>query len=112
MELYDELQSKSAQLDVAVKRLRKSGTEYAEAEKDYKICLREEVVRLREEGMPVGIIDKAIYGVKKVAELRLKRDIALTVYEANKESIAAIKLQIRLIDNQISREWGQAGRGL
>ena len=40
MELYEELSEKSNQLDVSVKRLRRSGTEYAEAEKNYKITLR------------------------------------------------------------------------
>ena len=108
MELYEELREKSNQLDVSVKRLRRSGTEYAEAEKNYKITLRTEVLKLREQGCAVGIIDKIVYGIPAVAEARFKRDIAETVYEANKESINALKLQIRLIDAQLSREWGQA----
>lgn len=108
MELYEELTEKSNQLDVSVKRLRRSGTEYAEAEKNYKITLRTEVLKLREQGYAVGIIDKIVYGIPAVAEARFKRDIAETVYEANKESINALKLQIRLIDAQLSREWGQA----
>lgn len=107
-DLYSELTLKTAQLDTAVRQLRKTGTAYAEAERDYKVLLRTEALRLRDEGMAVGMIDKVIYGVPSVAAKRFERDCAKVVYEANQESINAIKLQMRLIEAQISREWGQA----
>ena len=106
MELFEDLQTKTRQLDQAIKDLRGNGTAYAESEKDYKIKLREEVLKLRDEGVAVGVIDKICYGIPSVAELRLKRDIAETVYKANLEAIASIKLQLRLISNQIQREYG------
>ena len=37
MDLYNELQSKIKQLDYSIKNLRQNGTEYAKAEKEYKI---------------------------------------------------------------------------
>ena len=106
MELYDELQKRVRQLDFAIKELRKNGIAYAEAERDYKIKLREEILKLRQEGMAVGIIDKTCFGIPSVAELRFKRDIAKTVYEANMEAINSTKLNLRLLENQISREYG------
>ena len=106
MELYDELQKRVRQLDFAIKELRKNGIAYAEAERDYKVKLREEILKLRNEGMAVGIIDKTCFGIPSVAELRFKRDIAKTVYEANMEAINSTKLQLRLLENQISREYG------
>lgn len=105
MELYQELEEKTRQLDASVRRLRRSGTEFAEAEMNYKIKLRENVLKQREEGMAVGIINMVVYGVPEVAKARLDRDIKQTVYEANKEAINALKLQIRLIDAQLQREW-------
>ena len=63
-------------------------------------------LKLRDAGYPVGIIDKLVYGEKEIAELRFKRDVAETVYTANLEAINSIKLQMRLIESQISREWG------
>jgi hypothetical protein len=105
-DLYEELQTKLQQLDIAIKQLRKHGTEYAEAEKDYKIKLREEILRERENGTAVGIIDKICYGIPSVAQLRLKRDICEATYKANQEAILSLKLQCRLLDNQISREYG------
>ena len=104
-DLYTELQRKTAMLDMSVKQLRQNGTAYAEAERDYKILLRSEVLKLRDEGVAVGVIDKICYGIPSIAEARFKRDVADAVYRANQEAIQSIKLQMRLIEAQISREW-------
>ena len=105
MELYQELQQKATQLDYSVKQLRENGTSYAQAEKDYKVLLRQECLKLRDEGMAVGMIDKTCYGIPSVAEARFRRDVAEAVYKANQEAINSLKLQMRLIDAQLSREW-------
>ncbi len=104
-DLYMELQEKTKQLEVSIRNLRKSGTEYAEAEKQYKILLRSECLKLRDEGMAIGMIDKTCYGIPSVAEARFKRDVAEAVYKANQEAINSIKLQMRLIESQLQREW-------
>lgn len=108
MELYQELQQKTTQLDYSVKQLRENGTTYAQAEKDYKILLRQECLKLRDEGMAIGMIDKTCYGIPSVAEARFRRDVAEAVYKANQEAINSIKLQMRLLEGQISREWGKS----
>lgn len=110
-DLWTEIQQKTKQLDFSVKELRKSGTAYAEAERAYKIKLRETALRLRSQDMAVGMISMTVYGVPEVAELRFKRDCCEAVYKANIEAINAIKLEIRIINEQLSREWGQAGTG-
>lgn len=107
MELYEELQQKTTQLDYSVKQLRENGTNYAQAEKDYKILLRQECLKLRDEGMAIGMIDKTCYGIPSVAEARFRRDVAEAVYRANQEAINSLKLQMRLIESQISREWSK-----
>ena len=107
-DLYFELQAKSEQLDRSVKQLRKSGTDYAQAEKDYKVLLRQECLRLKDEGMAIGLIDKTCYGIPSVAEARFKRDVAEAVYKANLEAINSTKLQLRLIEGQLQREWVQS----
>ena len=106
MDLLNELQTKIKQLELSVKELRTSGTNYAKAERDYKLLLRQECLKLRDEGMAIGMIDKTCYGIPSVAEARFKRDVARTVYEANQEAINSIKLQLRLIESQINREYG------
>lgn len=104
-DLLEEIQVLRKQLDVSVKQLRITGTKYAETEKDYKILLRQECLKLRDEGMAIGMIDKCCYGIPSVAKARFERDVAEAVYKANQESINSIKLQLRLVESQLSREW-------
>lgn len=108
MDLVNELQVKINQLEASLKELRKSGTNYAKAERDYKILLRQECLKLRDDGMAIGMIDKTCYGIPSVAEARFQRDVAQTIYQANLEAINTLKLQLRLIENQISREFGSS----
>jgi len=106
MDLYSELESKLQELEVSIRSLRKTGSNYAEAEKEYKILLRQEVLKLRDEGQAIGVITLICYGIPSVAEARFKRDTAETIYKANLEAINSIKLQLRLIEAQIQREYG------
>lgn len=106
MDLFNELQVKTKDLEKSIKQLRISGTDYAQAEKDYKVLLRQECLKLRDEGMAIGMIDKTCFGIPSVAEARFKRDVAEAVYKANLEAINSIKLQMRLIENQLQREFG------
>ena len=111
IDLYNELQAKINDLNVSIKKLRETGTEFAEAERDYKITLRNEALKLRaEKGMPVTLIQQVVYGVPEVAEKRFKRDIAEAMYNTNQEYINTTKLQIRILENQLSREFGNANR--
>lgn len=106
-DLFNELNQKIKELNISIQSLRKTGTEFAEAEKDYKIKLREEALKLRaEKGMPVTLIQQVVYGVPEVAQKRYMRDVKEAVYQANQEAINSIKLQIRVIENQLQREWG------
>ena len=112
MDLYNELQQKIRELEISIRSLRKTGQKYAEAERDYKILLRQEVLKLRDEGQAIGVITLTCYGIPSVAEARFKRDIAETIYKANLEAISTIKLQIRVLENQINREFGMEGNRL
>lgn len=112
MDLVNEVFHKNDELTASIKRLKENGCNLAQAERDYKIKLREEALKLRaEKGMPVTLIAQIIYGVPSVADLRLKRDIAETIYQTNQEHINAVKLQIRIMESQLQREWGSAGKG-
>ena len=104
MDLYNELQLQVDYLQKSLENLRKTGSAYAEAERDYKILLRQEVLKLREQGEAIGVISLICYGIPSVAEARFKRDVAEATYKANQEAINTYKLKIRLIENQIGRE--------
>lgn len=105
MDLLNELNYKTEELNKSLKKLRETGTKYAEAERDYKVLLRQEVLKLRDEGQAIGVITLICYGIPKVADARFKRDVAEAIYKANQEAINTLKLQIRLIESQLQREY-------
>lgn len=110
MELINELFAKNQLLEESIRSLRVTSQAYAQAERDYKVLLRQEVLKLRDEGMAIGVISLVCYGIPSVAEARFKRDIAEATYKANQEAINSYKLQMRLLEGQISREWGSNGQ--
>ena len=106
MDLFNDIQTLMNELTSSIKLLRKNGNELAKAEQDYKICLRQEALKLRaNENMPVTLINQIIYGIPEVAEKRFKRDIAQTMYDTNQEHINVTKLKLRLLEAQLNREW-------
>lgn len=108
IDLYEELQRLMNELTVSISRLKTNGEKLAEAERDYKITLRQEALKLRETGTPVTLINQIVYGVREVADKRFARDVAEAVYTANQEHINVTKLKLRIMEGQIDREWGNS----
>lgn len=106
MDLFNEIQDLITKLNESIKVLAEYGRKYAEAEKNYKIILRQEALKLKaEKNMAVTLIDKVVYGVPEVANKRFERDVAETMYNTAQEKINSTKLQIRILENQLNREW-------
>lgn len=110
-DLYQEIQDKRRDLNTCIRKLRETGTALAEAERAYKVRLRAEALAMRDEGLPVTLISLTVHGVDEVAELRFERDKARVLYDANQDAVNAIKLELRLIEAQMQREFStpQAG---
>ena len=107
MDLVNDLNILIQKLNTSIKTLAQNGRALAEAERDYKITLRQEALKLRnEKDMPVTLINQVIYGVPEVADKRFKRDVAEAMYNTNQEYINTTKLQIRILENQLAREFG------
>lgn len=112
MDLFNDIQELTKKLNQAIKLLAQYGNDLAETERDYKITLRQEALKLRsEKGMPVTLIQQVVYGIPEVANKRFKRDVAEAMYRTAQENINSIKLQIRILENQLSREYNNTGRG-
>lgn len=105
MDLYNEIIALQKQLDYSIKQLRTNGTELAKTERNYKVAVNKKALELRSQDMPVTLIQTVIYGYEDIATLRFQRDSAEVIYNANLEAINSIKLRLRLLDNQISREY-------
>lgn len=101
----NELNDLTKRLTEAVRLMGKYGRDYAEAERAYKVALARAALELRAQDMPVTLIDKVVHG--KVANERFKRDTAEVMYKTAQENINAVKLQIRVLEGQIQREWAQ-----
>jgi hypothetical protein len=106
MELWQEIQEKQKMLDKAIKELAQNGYKLAECERDYKIAVNKKALELRSQDVPVTLINQVIYGYEDIAKLRFERDTAQVKYNANLEYIQTIKLMIRILENQLSREYG------
>ena len=107
MDLFNDIQELINKLNVSIKTLAKNGKALAEAERDYKITLRQEALKLRSDGMAVTLINQIVYGIPDVASKRFKRDVAETMYQTNLEYINTTKLQLRILENQLQREWSK-----
>ena len=111
MDLFNMIQDLNKQLASAIRVMAKYGREFAETEKNYKIALRQEALKLRaEKSMPVTLIQQVVYGVQDVADKRFKRDVAEAMYNTAQENINSIKLQIRVLENQLNREYNNSNR--
>lgn len=108
LEMVNDLNALSDALTQAIHDMAKHGKKYAECEKAYKVRLMQETLKLRDAGMPVTLIDKVVMGI--CAEERCQRDINEVFYKTAQENVNAIKLRMRVLDNQIGREWGNNER--
>lgn len=106
-DLYMELNEKVKSLDFALAEYRKRGIAHANARKEYQVALSKEIVSQRLAGLPVTIIADVCKGKEEIAELRYGRDVAESLHKSAGEAINAMKLQIRIIEGQIEREWGR-----
>lgn len=94
------------QLDEKLEQFKIRGIKKAEAEKNYKVALNQEGLRMKVElEYPVTLIDKVIYGSDAVSDLRFKRDVAESLYNATVEEINCIKTKIRVKEEEIRQDY-------
>lgn len=106
MDLFSELEQRIKELNISIKSLRKTGGDYAEAYKEYRMKLATKLVELKNNGMPVTIAYDVARGDSEIAKAKYNEIVKEAIYKANQEAINSNKLQIRIIENQIQREYG------
>ena len=95
-----------AVMETALKELGLRGKKFADAERQYKIAMRVEILKLRDEGQPATLVLQLCYGTPSIAKLRYERDLAETMYKSALEAVNVYKLKIRIMENQYDKEWG------
>lgn len=105
-DLVTALRQERVLLVDTVNAMKTVGRQLAQATKNYKIALRQEILRLR---MEDGVAWTACYdlalGEDNVAQLRFIRDIRQSDYDVCVEKINALKLEIRLLEKEIEQDW-------
>lgn len=104
-DLTQELNEKVNLLNKALSALPERGRSYARAEYDYRVALSKDILVERSEGLPVTIISDVCRGKETIAKLKFKRDVAEAMHKSALEAINGYKLQIKILENQIDREY-------
>jgi hypothetical protein len=105
IELINEMLDKTNQMTGVITELKKRGRKMAETEADYRSALAQKILQLRAESFPVTIMNDVCRGDREVARLRLQRDIAKTEYEVASEMLQVLKLQIRVLQAEVERDF-------
>jgi putative component of toxin-antitoxin plasmid stabilization module len=104
-DLYSYLQDKQLELNKALRLAKDRGIDLANAEYAYKKAKAKFIVSARLEKVAVTLIRDLAQGDEYIAELRLRRDTAKVLYLNAQEAINVFKLQCRLVEAQLKREW-------
>ena len=105
MDLYNDINDKIIELNSSVSGLKTTGRNYAEAYRRYRILLAKELLRLKQEGMPVTIAYDIARGQEEVANAKYDELNTEAIYRSNLEGIQAIKTQLRVLENQYDKEY-------
>lgn len=100
-----KLQELNNYLTMALTEYKKRGKEYAEAYKNYRVLLSQELLKLRAEGMPVTIAYDIARGTENVANAKEQEIITECLYKSCQEAIQTYKLQIKILQSQINNEY-------
>ena len=105
MDLCNELNEKCRLLDNSIKMLRATGKDYAKAYTDYRMALAKELLILKDEGYAITLAGDIARGKPEIARLKFEEISKEAIYKANLESINVLKLEIKIIQEQINKEW-------
>ena len=106
MDLVNELNEKCKLLDNSIRMLRKTGTEYAKAYTDYRVALAKELLILKNDGYAITLAGDIARGKPEIAHLKFEEISKEAIYKANQESINVLKLEIKILQEQINKEFG------
>lgn len=104
-DLINDINNKITYLETSIRTLAENGKNYAKAYTEYRIALAQELAKLKAEGYAITLAGDIARGKPEIARLKYKEIANEAIYKANLESINAIKLTIKIIENQIDREW-------
>ncbi|MGG4288355.1 hypothetical protein ABEW81_11215 [Priestia megaterium] len=97
IEIAKEMRKVSDRLDAASKEIFRMAKEKAEKEMIYRKRLAQEIMIVRESGLPAVLVSDVARG--NVAELKFERDLSTDLFKAGIESLGAIKVQASVLQS-------------
>lgn len=86
-------------LDTSSKVIFDLAKDKAEAEKRYRVALRQEILILRDEKHPATLITDLAKGKENIAKLRFERDVARETYKAGLDSMNNTRTEASLLQS-------------
>lgn len=103
--MWNSLQADLGTLRDATEQMRRDGISYAKAEAEYQSVKARRVLEMRSDGESAAMINLRIKGDEAVNSYLMERECSRVIYEADRELINTLKTAIRVMENQIQREW-------
>lgn len=107
--LIEEIEQAFSELNELVSTLQTSGCQLAENECEYRKNLRVAILEEISKGTRVSIVSDLCRGRQDIAIMKQRRDNAQAIHDATQEAINVLKLRVRVLNDQISREWSSGG---
>ena len=104
--MWNDIEKEIENLNKTLSEYKKCQKDYAVKERDYRVALSKRLLELRAEGQAVTHLADIARGMKDIAELRFRRDIAEGLVRSAEEGINFYKLKIREMESQYNKEWG------
>ena len=110
--LYLELQDKIKGLYTAIREYTALGLQMNDAKKVYEVEYAKQYLIERSKGRSNAEIDNTLDGDERMAELKQFFKNKEVLYASQQELINAMKLDIRVTENELNREFGFEGKQL
>ena len=104
-DLVNELLYKTKELNKLVDDSNNYGQLLAKAERTYRISLATKLIELKASGVAATLCSDLARGDEIIAQLKEERDKAEVWYKSSLEHIMASKLEVKILEGQIEREW-------
>lgn len=82
----------SQKIDKNINKLTSMARKYAESEKQYRLELAKEIIKLRTEGVQATLIPDIARG--NIADLKFDRDLAETEYKTYKQMLQSLQVEL------------------
>ena len=109
-EIYAALNRDRNLMKAASEELKSRGLAKAKAEADYQATKNRRVLEMKAEGYSASLINLLIKGDPEVNGKLFERECAEVVYDSAKEALNVYKLDARMLEAQLEREWNDAKR--